>query len=278
MTNNYTELDLIGIGETIACFSMFFIAPGYLLGLLIPSLRLREKSPLERTLWAVLLSVSITPLIACLLGRISLWVAIWAMLAMDAVFLVILLRGLLRRGFPKLSRVRRSTWAAWIIVIAWTLATVGTQVDWQIGHKLYWSSTVYDHSVRSALVGAAARTGVPPENPFYYPGHPVALRYYYFWMVACALPVKLAGMDPRLAMLASTAWCGYALLALIPLMLKGFCAEKRRLRQRSILGMCLLLVTGLDLIPTLIFRFSAMHVVFADMEWWAGNQITSWTD
>jgi len=278
VTNNYTVLDLIGIGETIATFSLFFIAPGYLFGLLIPSLRLREKSPLEKTLWAVLLSVSLTPLIASLLGRISLWVAIGTMLAMDAVFLVILFRGLLRQGFPKLSRVRRSTWAAWIIVIAWTLATVGTQVDWQIGHKLYWSSTTFDHSVRTAFVGSAARTGVPPQNPFYYPGHPVGLRYYYFWIVACALPVKLAGADPRLAMLASTAWCGYALLALIPLMLKLFCEEKYRLRRRSILGMGLLLVTGLDLIPTLVFRLSAMHNVFADMEWWDGNQITSWLD
>ena len=45
----------------------------------------------------------------------------------------------------------------------WVLLAVFALVDWQVGDRLYVSYVAYDHAVRTILVDAAARTGVPQE-------------------------------------------------------------------------------------------------------------------
>src|SRR5205807_6839961 len=43
-------------------------------------------------------------------------------------------------------------------------------------------------------------------------------------------------------------------------------------------GIGLLIVTGLDLLPTFVYLLGPKHTLFAEMEWWDAAQITSWID
>ena len=147
--------------------------------------------------------------------------------------------------------------------------------DLQIGHRLYVSFVAYDHSVRVPFVEAAARSGVPPLNPFYGLGKVPVLRYFYYWYVVCALPMRLFGLSARGCLNASVFWSGLGLASTIPLFLKYFLGETEHLREKSIIGIALLTVTGLDLIPVAVNAFH-YHVVLADMESWNPNQVTSW--
>jgi len=147
--------------------------------------------------------------------------------------------------------------------------------DLQLGHRLYVSYVAFDHSVRVPLVEAAARNGVPPRNPFYGLGKVPVLRYFYYWYVVCALPMRLFGLGARGCFNASVFWSGVGLASTVPLFLKYVLGERRDLRSKSVIGIALLTVTGLDLIPC-----AAMALYFrgfaADLEWWDPNQVASW--
>jgi len=147
--------------------------------------------------------------------------------------------------------------------------------DLQLGHRLYVSYVAFDHSVRVPLVEAAARNGVPPRNPFYGLGKVPVLRYFYYWYVVCALPMRLFGLGARGCFNASVFWSGVGLASTIPLFLKYVLGERKDLRGKSVIGIALLTVTGLDLIPC-----AAMALYFrgfaADLEWWDPNQVASW--
>jgi len=93
----------------------------------------------------------------------------------------------------------------------------------------------------------------------------------------CALPERLVGLPGRACFDASVVWSGFGLAAIIPLFLKHFFRETNALRRKSLIGISLLLVTGLDLIPYSLSCFSR-HRFFADLEWWDPNQVTSWLD
>lgn len=163
------------------------------------------------------------------------------------------------------------------LLIGWTVLAIASLVDLQIGERLYLPAQAFDQSLRSALTAAAFRTGVPPQNPFFYPGHGIGMRYYYYWNVLCALPAKLFGLGPRVTTLAGVVWSGIALASLLPLYLKHFCEETIELGRKSLIGIALLAVTGLDLVPT-IMLFAFQQTVLGDMEWWDGQQVTSWID
>ena len=72
-------------------------------------------------------------------------------------------------------------------------------------------------------------------------------------------------------------WSGFLLAALIPLYLRDFLGVTENLRRKSVIGITLIAVTGLDIVPT-VYEFFRAHRITADMEWWDPVQITSWTD
>ena len=156
---------------------------------------------------------------------------------------------------------------AWFVVVQLSLA------DLQIGHRLYVSYVAFDHSVRLPLVEAAARTGVPPRNPFYSVGKAPVLRYFYYWYVVCALPIRLFGLSAKGCLNASVFWSGIGLASTIPLFLKYVIGVRENLRNKSVIGIALLTITGLDLIPCAATVFY-YHGLSADMEWWNPNQVT----
>jgi hypothetical protein len=271
----YTVADLLGTLEAAALLTLFLLPPGFLLGYVSDVLGFRRRSAAERFLLSIVLSLSISPVVAVLLVRFcSLTVAVSLFLLAAAVALLFVGREVLSAR-SKSGRPDRTTWIALCMMIFWAGLALFTLVDMQCGDRLYLPYSVYDHSIRTMLVDAVARTGVPPRNPLYGLGSAPVLRYYYYWYVVCALPVHLAGISPRASLNGSVLWSGFALAALIPLYLKHFCEEQENLRFKSIVGIGLLLVTGYDLIPFVALS-RWLGALWGDMEWWDTNQVTSW--
>ena len=79
--------------------------------------------------------------------------------------------------------------------MAWILFVIIELVDVGVCGRLYFSVTVFDHALRTAFVDAVLRTGVPPANPLFWPGHAAPMRYYYFWYVLTAAAARLARCD-----------------------------------------------------------------------------------
>jgi hypothetical protein len=107
-----------------------------------------------------------------------------------------------------------------VILGIWLAICVLSLIDLQIGHRLYSPTSVFDYSVRTAFVHSISTTGVPPQNPFFSPGHPVPLRYHYFWLMMCSLVNQIGGqgVSARQAIIGGTFWIGVGLIALLALL------------------------------------------------------------
>ncbi len=277
--HNYTLQDLKGYGLALLVFPLFLLLPGYVVAWWANLLDFRRRSFTERTATSLAVSVALCGVFTTLIGRFfSLAVALRVFEGCGLVFLVLLLWEAYKRGLPARTRPTSSTAMLFAMMVGWAIVVIAVLVDLQFGHRLYLSVATYDLGVRASLVRAAVRTGVPPANPFFYPGAFVPLRYYYFWSVVAALPTLLAGVDARLSFYASSAWCGFALMAIIPLYLKYFFQDSERLRRKSVIGIALLAVTGLDLLPTIYLAAFPPRLIYGDMEWWDIDQITSWAN
>ncbi len=96
------------------------------------------------------------------------------------------------------------------------------------------TTATYDHSVRSAFIASALRTGAPPATPFFYPGYLVKAHYFYYWNVLCALPAYMSGASARVVLYASCVWSGLLLAAIIPIYLKHFLEKVSRSSHRRL--------------------------------------------
>jgi hypothetical protein len=164
-------------------------------------------------------------------------------------------------------------WVALGLMALWGMAAIGSLVDLQIGDKLYPPIVAYDHSVRTAMTAAVARH-IPPNNPFF--GNAAApLRYHYLWLLFCSLPMKVFHLSPRYVVYSGVSWCGLGLMCVIALGLKFLVGVQTCIERKTLLGVGLLCVTGLDLLPTFYLGFAA-RLWLDDMECWNEAQITSW--
>jgi hypothetical protein len=274
MTHNFTIADITQTIAATLSLALFLLPAGYLLSVAGNLFGFRRSGGAEKFLFSVAVSAAATPILAVLLVRyfgFNLALGVFLLAALAA--LVHLFRRWIAQR-PSL-KLQPTTWIGIGLAMAWLLVVLLSLADWQVGHKLYVSYVMYDHSVRIPFVAAVAHTGVPPLNPFYGLGQPPMLRYYYYWYVVCALPMKLFGLSPKACLDASIFWSALGLASTIPLFLKHFFLHQTDIRRRSLVGIALLAVTGLDLIPYAVITRLA-HRIFADMEWWDTNQVTSW--
>jgi len=273
--HNFTVADLIQTTLATFVFALFFVPPGYLLGLASNAFGFRRSSAAEKLLFSVAFSISTTPILAVLLTRgFSYKITLAFFLLLGLISVSTLIREVPRLSTPT-SGVRRSTTVLACMMLAWFLVVQFSLADLQVGHRLYVSYVAYDHSVRTPFVWAASRNGVPPLNPFFGLGNIPVLRYYYYWYVVCALPMQLFGLGAKACLDASVFWSGLGIASTIPLFLKHFLRETEHLRRKSVVGIALLTVTGLDLLPYAAV-VSIYHLFPGDMEWWEPNQVASW--
>lgn len=279
--------DLQGILAAAVLFPLFLLIPGYVLGWATNLLQFRQRTLLTRTLLAIVLSISICPILTYLSARFFSFVLVLCLYAITWVAFVWLAAVGLRRqnlaSWHARLRASRLCQVSLLIILIWAATSTLSLIDLQAGQQLYFSYTSYDYHKHMAMTNTLLRNGVPPANPYFAPGHPVELYYYYFWYLLCSLVPRLGGATtgPRAAVMAGTIWCGTALMALVTLWLRFLSPRPPHTSaaKRSIVGIGLLLVSGLDVIPSvglsLLTLAASRGWLYADIEWW-NEQITAW--
>lgn len=271
-----TRGDVFGCLLAVLAFVPVLLAPGYCVGLATDLLGFRSRPLGERIAWSVALSFAVMPLAAVLIAKYASLNVVCVIAGLcGAVFVVALM-------LPKSrGRFESGMWTSAALAIAWAVLVVLALVDVGVLNHLLLSVTVYDHALRTTFVDAAMRTGAPPANPLYWPGHAVPTRYYYFWYVVTAVAGKIAGVTARQAFIASVVWAGFGLAAMVELFCRNFLgvadSPVGRRWSRVALGIALLAVTGLDILPAIAKAIWQLPTD-ADMEWWSGDQVTSWLD
>jgi hypothetical protein len=275
---NFTARDLAATPAAFTLLGLFVVVPGYVLGALTNLFDFHRRSLPARFAIALCLSLAVVP-IATYFNWRYMPGAPWALCAATwLVFPVLVLRDVRRRNavHPPLSRERKIVLA---LMGGWLVVGTLTLVDMQIGYRLYFHLASFDYTLRDSFTAAIARTGVPPTNPYYYPGHACPMRYHYFWFMLCALVARLSGgiVTPRIAVIAGTLWSGIALIAMVSLYTQIFGAvgDQRRDR-RMLLAVGLLGVTGLDIVPTAITLLLSGRPL-ASSEWW-NEPVLSWVN
>ena len=266
----FTLGDIAGTAAAFTIFALFAFVPGYAFGWALNLLDFRRRGALAQAALGVSLSIATCPIIAYVAGRFAPPRAIWLVFAPFWAGFALLLAARWRRMTPRGYRLPKVLAAAWLVL------GTASMIDLQWGSRLYYSVISYDYTWRVAITSAITRSGIPPPNPYFFPGGPTPLRYHYFWMILCSLAQRAGRgvISARLAVFGGTLWCGLGLIAVLALYLRFADPDGPvRLRYRVGLAIALLGVTGLDLLPTLLLLPNG--AVLADMEWW-NEQVTSW--
>ncbi|MGA2041615.1 MAG: hypothetical protein ABSH42_20230 [Bryobacteraceae bacterium] len=273
MLPNFFLLDLRSSLWAFALFGLFAFVPGYAVGWTADFIGFRHRTAVTRLVLSVPVSIGVSPLLAYLTSRFGSIALTWfAFGVLWLVFVIILIQE--PRSF-RLPIDKRSAVCA-LIVAGWLAIGLFSLVDLSWGNRLYYSVVSYDYSLRSAIVSAISRDGIPPSNPYFFPGHAVPIRYHYSWLIPCALVKQMGGswVTGRHAIIAGTLWCGIGLMALIVLYLRFVHPDgARRIHRRALLGLALLAVTGLDIIPDL--ALALVRRPWAEPEWW-NEQVAAW--
>jgi hypothetical protein len=280
LTQQFAAADCLSI---LAGFSLFIpvaFLPGYALGHLTDVLRFRSRTTAFQLAASAPISIAIGPIVAYTVGLWLSLTAVWVIFSALSIYALYRIARGARDGSFNVRGVKLPAFAGLISV--WLLIALLSLVDLQIGRRLYFSIIAFDYAVRTEFTQAISTYGIPAQNPFNFLGRPSTLRYHYFWMILCAL-VRRAGsgfVDARQAFMAGTMWSGIGLISLAPLYLRVFSPEgARNLYRRSIIGIALLGVTGLDIFGALFMvwlnRIGLIGGISPSVEWW-NNQVDGW--
>ncbi len=274
MFSNFTLQDVFGVFLAFSLFPFVIIFPGYVFGWFFNLFEFRSRFLFTRFTISLLLSVAISPILYYLtISWFSPTIALIVTLLVALVFAVLML-------YEKLPSFQDGPWRALLLVIfGWMVLSTFSLVDLQLGdHELYFSVMSYDHTTRVSIIDAMTRTGVPPINPSYYPGHYVKLTFlYFFWYILGSIVDCMGGslVNARTALFASILWCGLALMATISFYLRlrnGH--DQTPIWRRAFIGIASLAITGLDILPSVVFLRTGDRMI-GDLEHW-NEQITAW--
>jgi hypothetical protein len=254
LLHNFTLTDIAASIAAVCLFPLFVLIPGYAVAWLLDLFDFRRRTWLFRWALSIPLSIAIAPILSYLAGRYLSMTAVWLLYAASWVYVsVVVLRG-------RKDAMPRSSAGAWRMAVAilsiWGALALFSLVDLQLGSRLYYSTTAFDFSVRTQFIHAISATGIPPANPFFFPGHAQPLRYHYFWLILCSM-VDVAGgafVGARHAWIGSVIWCGAGFLAVVALFFRLIAYRgPETFRRRTLVGILLLGVTGLGILPTAFY-------------------------
>ncbi len=280
MTHNFTVRDIEATSVAFALFALFTVIPGYVVGALLNIFAFNQRTLLARVAISISLSIAIVP-IAVYLCWLSVPAVPWLLCAAAWLALPFLLMKRARQRILSSGPLSKPRAIVLAILAAWVVLGAFCLIDLQIGHRLYVSVNSYDYILRAAFTAAIDRTGVPPTNPYFYPGHGYIMRYHYFWYMLCSLVARFGGpfVTARIAVIAGTLWVGIGLVAILTQYV-GRVANLRPIANRpprdkqTLIAVALLSVTGLDILPNaLTFLLSGRFN--ASIEWW-NEPIASW--
>jgi hypothetical protein len=281
---NFTIQDILGSILAFALFPLIFVCPGYVCACILNLFDFKIRQIPARLAISTMISTAISPILFFLFYRIgssALALSLIVVFLTGFIYLLFQERKTLSTAWSDAGKSR--TLAVWIFA-GWSLFAILSLIDIQFGDRLYYSVASLDLITRVSVTGAITRTGVPPINPGYFPGRYVQITFlYYFWYILSSLIDQIGGrwVDARMAMIASSAWCGIGLMSTISVYLRlrnpwnGAEAWKC-----ALLGIGALTISGLDILPALTmmlrsrFTFGKMWLD-GDIEHW-NEQITAW--
>ena len=277
MVSNFTLQDVLGTVLAFCLFPLVIVFPGYVFGWAFNLFEFRRRLLPARLAISLLLSVAISPILYYLMASwFSLNIALIVTILIALVFIVLLIRE--KPTLPQNGPWRTLFWVS----LGWLVLAIFSLIDLQWGdHELYFSVASYDHTTRVSITDAMTRTGIPPINPSYYPGHYLKLTFlYFFWYILGSMIDFIGGslIDARTALFASIIWCGLALMAMVAFYLRLRNGrderDKAKIWQRVFIGFASLSITGLDILPTILLMRSGNGAI-GDLEHW-NEQITAW--
>jgi len=248
---NFTLQDILGATLAFYLFPLVIVFPGYVCGWSFNLFEFRRHQPIVKLGIGLILSFAISPITFYLTSHISSKLSLLTVGGFATAFVIIL-----SKEMPCFtSWIHRNFRTFYWIGIAWVIFVIVSLINIQWKNQLY-VSAVTDQITRVSIIEAMTRTGVPPINTGYYPGHPVQLTFqYYFWYILCSL-IDMIGdrsVDAHAALNASSAWSGLGLMATIALYLRLRNPNSGKTAWRSSkIGIGLLTVSGLD---ALLFIF-----------------------
>lgn len=274
--------DLVGTLLSLFVFPTLLVPGGYVAAWLADAFSFRSRRLLSQLAVAALVGIATVPILTYLVLRyLGGWNAAWITTVLMGAAMIYLM----------LVQARRSTLNEWVklpaglrsalfVALIWVCLGILLQIDFQLGDRVYFPYTgLGDLSFRVFLTDALSRVGAPLSNPFYFPGHPVPLAYYYFGYLIPAQIESLGqtSLGPRGPYFATVVWTGLLLLALIALYLQLTPSHWRiDFRKRFALFSGLMLVSGLDLI--MIFLGAAVVQRFPDItdRWQEEGGVPGW--
>lgn len=276
--------DLSGTFAAFLLFPLIIFVPGFVAGFATGALNFRDADFPQKILLSVVFSVAVCPIATYALARTGSFLPVWCVYAaVWAVFPWLVSKMDLPRAGKECAAILRKKWVVPAAAL-WIAVSYASLADVRIDAGLSQNVMVFDYVKHFSVTDAITRTGVPPANPSFYPGEPIALFYYYFWFLLCSLVDQLGGavVGPRHAVQAGTIWAGFALMAVLLLHLRFMAARGGAVGIRPLYGLALflLLVTGLDIVPTVIFGVIHMWTgtgpgIQPDLEWW-NEQVSAW--
>ncbi len=270
---NFMLQDIFSTLLGFVIFPLVLIVPGYVVGWVLDLMDFRARSLPSRMAISLLLSFAVSPIFYLMSSLISFTASLVLAAGLFFVFL-----WMVWKYKPPALRFRNKamTWV-YLSALVWMVIGLFSLVDIQAGNGLFFSVVGYDHTTRISIVDAMTRTGVPPVNPSYYPGHPVLLTsLYFFWYILGSLVDQLGGgwVDARGAFFASAIWSGLAIMVLVAFYLRFRRRTGKEAWSTALIGLGLLLVTGLDFLPATL-AMQQIHTAVGDIEHW-NEQITAW--
>ncbi len=172
---NFTLQDVIGTLAGVALFPLVIVLPGYVFGWLFDLFEFRARLLYPRLAISLLLSIAISPILYYLTASLfSMNIALIVTGLFAIVFVILLI-------YEKPVRPKDRQWRSFFwVALGWTALAIFCLVDLQWGQReLYFSVASFDQTTRVSIIDAMTRTGVPPINPSYYPGHYVYMPVYY---------------------------------------------------------------------------------------------------
>ena len=260
---NFMLLDLFGSALALLAWAAVQISQGYLIGFFSNALSFRAKTLGTQLQLSMMLAVGVMPVLNHLcasafgvdaIAKIS--------MATSAIFLIVLIK--IHRKLRELLKIERklklSAGAISLGITAWCLVAFLMIADVQIGNSLYFPSTAGDFLKHISIADAICRTGVPPTNPMFYPGHPQVLFYYYFWHLEAAMIAKIIGtpFDARSAVIGGAIWTSLVLVAATAFCARYFRFVKNTGKSIALFAMLFLLVGNMYVLVALPLNLLAM--------------------
>jgi hypothetical protein len=273
------------LAVAILLYPLILWIPGMVLGGSTGVLGFRTRSAAVQVGLGLLLSMSVCPILVYLLARASggfrpVW-AVFGIVWLAAAVMAVRHRAALAAGVRELWSTGKTGLA---LAGIWIIFCSLWEIDFVTSGNVFRDLNTMDAIAHVGFTDAITRTGIPPANPFAYPGHPLPLFYYYGWYLISSLIDQLGGsfVTARAAVQGGTVYLGLGIAALVIAWseILGARIFGGLLKLRTGLALALFAITGLDLIPWtflyLLKRFFDLGSgAGASIEWW-NEQVTAW--